>query len=171
MYNKFGEERYITQILHQPSVQNKAASVRLHFASPILIHKAASISSILSISRCPTYFRKRRLSKVRSCSIGISKATAYRMADQSRIPCIRLGKRIILSKSPYFRKRRLSKVRSCSNMTMEFLGSPQAESRSICVGKYRHLSRPVITAAMIDISDTSGAPAAYAWGSSVECRQ
>ncbi len=31
--------------------------------------------------------------------IGISKATAYRMADQGRIPCIRLGKRIILSKS------------------------------------------------------------------------
>lgn len=30
--------------------------------------------------------------------IGISKATAYRMADQGRIPCIRLGKRIILSK-------------------------------------------------------------------------
>lgn len=29
---------------------------------------------------------------------GISKATAYRMADQGRIPCIRLGKRIILSK-------------------------------------------------------------------------
>lgn len=31
--------------------------------------------------------------------IGISKATAYRMADQGRIPCIRLGKRIILSKN------------------------------------------------------------------------
>lgn len=31
--------------------------------------------------------------------IGISKATAYRMADQGRIPCIRLGKRIILSKT------------------------------------------------------------------------
>ena len=31
--------------------------------------------------------------------IGISKATAYRMADQGRIPCIRLEKRIILSKS------------------------------------------------------------------------
>lgn len=31
--------------------------------------------------------------------LGISKATAYRMADQGRIPCIRLGKRIILSKS------------------------------------------------------------------------
>lgn len=31
--------------------------------------------------------------------IGISKATAYRMADQGRIPCIRLGKRIVLSKS------------------------------------------------------------------------
>ena len=30
---------------------------------------------------------------------GISKATAYRMADQGRIPCIRLGKRIILSKN------------------------------------------------------------------------
>ncbi len=30
--------------------------------------------------------------------IGISKATAYRMADQGRIPCIRLGKRVILSK-------------------------------------------------------------------------
>ena len=31
--------------------------------------------------------------------IGISKATAYRMVDQGRIPCIRLGKRIILSKN------------------------------------------------------------------------
>ena len=31
--------------------------------------------------------------------LGISKATAYRMADQGRIPCIRLGKRIILSKN------------------------------------------------------------------------
>ena len=31
--------------------------------------------------------------------IGISRATAYRMADQGRIPCIRLGKRIILSKN------------------------------------------------------------------------
>ena len=31
--------------------------------------------------------------------IGISKATAYRMADQGRIPCIRLGERIILSKN------------------------------------------------------------------------
>ena len=31
--------------------------------------------------------------------IGISKATAYRMADQGRIPCIRLGKRIVLSKN------------------------------------------------------------------------
>ena len=30
---------------------------------------------------------------------GISKATTYRMVDQGRIPCIRLGKRIILSKS------------------------------------------------------------------------
>lgn len=30
---------------------------------------------------------------------GISKATAYRMADQGRIPCIRLGKRIILSEN------------------------------------------------------------------------
>ncbi len=30
--------------------------------------------------------------------LGISKATAYRMAEQERIPCIRLGKRIILSK-------------------------------------------------------------------------
>lgn len=30
--------------------------------------------------------------------LGISKATAYRMAEQERIPCIRLGKRIILSR-------------------------------------------------------------------------
>ena len=30
--------------------------------------------------------------------LGISKATAYRMAEQGRIPCIQLGKRIILSK-------------------------------------------------------------------------
>ena len=34
-----------------------------------------------------------------SCVFGISRATAYRMADQGRIPCIRLGKRIILSKN------------------------------------------------------------------------
>lgn len=34
-----------------------------------------------------------------SALLGISKATAYRMADQGRIPCIRLGKRIILSKN------------------------------------------------------------------------
>ena len=31
--------------------------------------------------------------------LGISKATAYRMADQGRIPCIRLGRRIVLSKN------------------------------------------------------------------------
>lgn len=34
-----------------------------------------------------------------AAAIGISKATAYHMADQGRIPCIRLGKRIILFKS------------------------------------------------------------------------
>lgn len=34
-----------------------------------------------------------------SLVFGISKATAYRMADEGRIPCIRLGKRIILSKN------------------------------------------------------------------------
>ena len=43
----------------------------------------------------PDFFTLADLSFV----LGISKATAYRMADQSRIPCIRLGKRIILSKS------------------------------------------------------------------------
>ena len=31
--------------------------------------------------------------------LGISKATAYRMAEQGRIPCIRLGRRIVLSKN------------------------------------------------------------------------
>ena len=30
--------------------------------------------------------------------LGISKATAYRMAEQGRIPCIRLGRRIIISR-------------------------------------------------------------------------
>lgn len=30
--------------------------------------------------------------------LGISKATAYRMAAQGQIPCMRLGRRIILSK-------------------------------------------------------------------------
>ena len=43
----------------------------------------------------PDFFTLADLSFV----LGISKATAYRMADQSRIPCIRLGKRIILSKN------------------------------------------------------------------------
>ena len=30
--------------------------------------------------------------------LGVSRATAYRMADRGMIPCIRLGRRIILSK-------------------------------------------------------------------------
>lgn len=30
--------------------------------------------------------------------LGISRATAYRMAGQGKLPCIRIGKRIIFSK-------------------------------------------------------------------------
>lgn len=47
-----------------------------------------------SLEDLPDFFTLADLSIV----FGISKATAYRMAEQGRIPCIRLGKRIILSK-------------------------------------------------------------------------
>lgn len=47
-----------------------------------------------SLEDLPDFFTLADLSLV----FGISKATAYRMAEQGRIPCIRLGKRIILSK-------------------------------------------------------------------------
>ncbi len=49
----------------------------------------------ISLEDLPDFFTLADLSLV----FGISKATAYRMADQGRIPCIRLGKRIILSKN------------------------------------------------------------------------
>lgn len=49
----------------------------------------------LNLEDMPDFFTLTDLSFV----LGISKATAYRMADQGRIPCIRLGKRIVLSKN------------------------------------------------------------------------
>lgn len=56
---------------------------------------ATSSRQRLNLEDLPDFFALADLSRV----FGISRATAYRMADQGRIPCIRLGKRIILSKN------------------------------------------------------------------------
>ena len=47
------------------------------------------------LNTLPDFFSIEALSKV----LGVSKATVYRMAGQQKIPCMRIGKRIILSRS------------------------------------------------------------------------
>ncbi len=54
----------------------------------------ATLRNRISLNDLPDFCTLADLAAV----LGISKATAYRMADQGRIPCIHLGKRIILSK-------------------------------------------------------------------------
>lgn len=47
-----------------------------------------------SLDQLPDFCSPAELSGV----LGVSRATAYRLAGQGRIPCIRLGRRIILSR-------------------------------------------------------------------------
>ena len=48
-----------------------------------------------TLDSLPEFCSPGDLSKV----LPVSRATLYRMADQGRIPCIRLGRRIVLSKN------------------------------------------------------------------------
>lgn len=47
-----------------------------------------------SLDQLPDFCSPAELSGV----LGVSRATAYRLTGQGRIPCIRLGRRIILSR-------------------------------------------------------------------------
>ena len=48
-----------------------------------------------SFDDLPDFFSIGMLSEI----LGVSKATAYRMAGQGQLPCLRIGKRIILSRA------------------------------------------------------------------------
>ncbi len=49
----------------------------------------------LSLDDLPDFFSIADLSRV----LRISRATAYRMAEQGQLPCMKIGKRIILSRT------------------------------------------------------------------------
>ena len=68
---------------------------------------------------------------------GISKATAYRMVDQGRIPCIRLGKRIILSKS------HLKSLRSAHGWIVGWKTTPVPPSNILLIAATSSMSAPI----------------------------
>ena len=53
-----------------------------------------SIPMKMALDDLPDFFSIDDLAKV----MPVSRATVYRMAEQRRIPCLRLGRRIILSR-------------------------------------------------------------------------
>lgn len=47
----------------------------------------------------PDFFTAAELSRV----LGISKSTAYRRAEEGKIPCLRIGNRVIISRAHFIR--------------------------------------------------------------------
>lgn len=53
-----------------------------------------SLQQARSLDDLPDFFSVSEFSSV----FGVSRATAYRMAEQGKFPCLRIGRRVILSR-------------------------------------------------------------------------
>ena len=60
---------------------------------------SSGIKNTVSLDELPDFCSLEEVSKV----FRVSRATAYRMAEQGRIPCLRIGRRVIVSKEHLIR--------------------------------------------------------------------
>ncbi len=60
---------------------------------------SSGISKTVSLDRLPDFCSLDEVSKV----FRVSRATAYRMAERGNIPCLRIGRRMIVSKKQLMR--------------------------------------------------------------------